>query len=143
MVVETLRKARNDLCIAKRMIENQNAEVDATACNEIVINWVYAMVEEVGREEVKEVSNRRELQKYFVLAAKVFNDLIKEIGEDVGEIALTAIIEADEEKQDKVKLSRERLQKKLMRKVFRVEKNCQQICLPVSCSSELSRRPWQ
>jgi len=137
MVVETLRKARNDLCIAKRMIENQNAEEDATACNEIVINWVYAMVEEVGREEVKEVSNRRELQKYFVLAAKVFNDLIKEIGEDDGEIALTAIIEADEEK----KLSRERLQKKLMRKVFRVEKNCQQICLPVSCSSELSRRP--
>ena len=106
MVVETLRKARNDLCIAKRMIENQNAEEDATACNEIVINWVYAMVEEVGREEVKEVSNRRELQKYFVLAA---NDLINEIGEDVGEIALTAIIEADKEKQEKVKLSRERL----------------------------------
>jgi len=129
MVVETLRKARNDLCIAKRMIENQNAEEDATACNEIVINWVYAMVEEVGREEVKEVSNRRELQKYFVLAA---NDLINEIGEDVGEIALTAIIEADKEKQEEGKAIKRETSEETD------EKNCQQICLPVSCSSELS-----
>ena len=118
MVVETLRKARNEL-IAKRMIENQKAEEETIACNEIVMDWVDAMVEEVGKEEMKEVSTRRKLQKYLVLADKVSEDLINEIvGEDVGEIALTAIIEAERENQEKVKLSQERLQKKLMKKVF-------------------------
>ena len=119
VVVETLRKARNEL-IAKRMMENQKTEEEATACNEIVMDWVDAMVEEVGSEEMKEVAKRRKLQKYLVLADKVSDDLINEIiGEDVGEIALTAIIEAEREKQEKIKISRERLQKKLMRKVFK------------------------
>lgn len=119
VVVETLRKARNEL-IAKRMMENQKTEEEATACNEIVMDWVDAMVEEVGSEEMNEVAKRRKLQKYLVLADKVSDDLINEIiGEDVVEIALTAIIEAEREKQEKIKISRERLQKKLMRKVFK------------------------
>ena len=45
-VEETLRKARIDLIIAKRTIENQKAEEEAIACNEIVIDWVNSKVEE-------------------------------------------------------------------------------------------------
>ena len=37
VVVETLRKARNEL-VAKRMIENQKVKEDATACNDIVMD---------------------------------------------------------------------------------------------------------
>ena len=85
------------------------------------MDWVNAMVEEVGREEMKEVSNRRKLEKYLVLADKVSNNLINEIdGEDVCEIVLTAVIKTEREKQEKVKA-------KLMRKVFtewrRIAKN--------------------
>merc|ERR1711892_176972 len=118
VVVDTLRKAGNEL-IAKRMIENQKVEDEATACNDIVMDWVDSIVEEVGSEEMKEVSKRRKLQKYLVLAEKVADDLINDIiGEDVGDIVVTAILEAEKEKQEKIKISRDRLQKKLMKKVF-------------------------
>jgi hypothetical protein len=106
------------------MIVNQKAEEEATACIEIVMDWVDAMVDEVGSEEMKqEASNRRKLQKYLVLADKVSDDLMnkivgEDIGEDIGEVALTAIIEAERQRQEKVKISRERLQKKLMKKVY-------------------------
>ena len=102
------------------MIVNQKAEEEATACIEIVMDWVDAMVDEVGSEEMKqEASNRRKLQKYLVLADKVSDDLMNKIvGEDIGEVALTAIIEAERQRQEKVKISRERLQKKLMKKVY-------------------------
>ena len=108
------------------MIVNQKAEEEATACIEIVMDWVDAMVDEVGSEEMKqEASNRRKLQKYLVLADKVSDDLMNKIvGEDIGEVALTAIIEAERQRQEKVKISRERLQKKLMKKsVHKVKKN--------------------
>ena len=102
------------------MIVNQEAEKEATACIEIVMDWVDAMVDEVGSEEMKqEASNRRKLQKYLVLADKVSDDLMNKIvGEDIGEVALTAIIEVERQRQEKVKISRERLQKKLMKKVY-------------------------
>ena len=102
------------------MIVNQKAEKEATACIEIVMDWVDAMVDEVGSEEMKqEASNRRKLQKYLVLADKVSDDLMNKIvGEDIGEVALTAIIEVERQRQEKVKISRERLQKKLMKKVY-------------------------
>ena len=84
------------------------------------MDWVHAMVEEIGGEEMKEVGKLRKLQKYFVLAYKLSDDLIHEtVGEEVGDIALTAVIEDDREKQEKIKISRERLQKKLTRKVFK------------------------
>ena len=102
------------------MIVNQKAEKEATACIEIVMDWVDAMVDEVGSEEMKqEASNRRKLQKYLVLADKVSDDLMNKIvGEDIGEVAVTAIIEVERQRQEKVKISRERLQKKLMKKVY-------------------------
>ena len=102
------------------MIVNQKAEKEATACIKIVMDWVDAMVDEVGSEEMKqEASNRRKLQKYLVLADKVSDDLMNKIvGEDIGEVALTAIIEVERQRQEKVKISRERLQKKLMKKVY-------------------------
>ena len=70
---------------------------------------------------MKEVGKLRKLQKYLVLAYKLSDDLIHEtVGEEeVGDIALTAVIEDDREKQEKIKISRERLQKKLTRKVFK------------------------
>ena len=74
------------------------------------------MVEEIGGEEMKEVGKLRKLQKYLVLAYKLSDDLIHET---VGDIALTAVIEDDREKKEKIKISRERLQKKLTRKVFK------------------------
>lgn len=70
---------------------------------------------------MKEVGKLRKLQKYLVLAYKLSDDLIHEtVGEEeVGDIALTAVIEDDREKKEKIKISRERLQKKLTRKVFK------------------------
>lgn len=118
VVVETLRKARNDL-IAKRMIENQKAEEEVAACHDIIIDWVDEIIDEVGSEEMTEVSERRKLQKYLVLADKVSEDLINEmVSNDVKEIATTAILEAEREKQEKIKISKERLEKKFLKKVF-------------------------
>jgi len=118
VVVETLRKARNDL-IAKRMIENQKAEDELAACNDIIIDWVDEIIGEVGSEEMMEVSKRRKLQKYLVLADKVSEDLINDIvAKDVREIAATAILEAEKEKEEKIRIFKERGEKKFTKKVF-------------------------
>eukprot|EP00092_Neocalanus_flemingeri_P027091 GFUD01029377.1.p1 GENE.GFUD01029377.1~~GFUD01029377.1.p1 ORF type:complete len:2023 (+),score=566.09 GFUD01029377.1:57-6125(+) len=118
VVLDTLRNARNEL-IAKKMLENQKAEEEAEACYEVVMDWVDGMVDEVGREEMLEVVRNRKLQKYLVLAEKVAEELIEEtIGEDVGSIAVTALLEAEREKQEKIKLLRKRLQRKQIKKVF-------------------------
>merc|ERR1719154_424861 len=78
------------------------------------------MVEEVGREEMLEVIKSRKLQKYLVLADKVAEDLIREsVGKDVAAIAETVLQEAEIEKEEKIRVFRERLQKNLISKVFK------------------------
>ena len=57
------------------------------------MDWVHAMVEEIGGEEMKEVGKLRKLQKYLVLAYKLSDDLILEIvGEEVGDIAVILLL---------------------------------------------------
>ena len=118
VAADTLREARNQL-LAQKLLEDQKAEEEAEAINEVILDLVDNITVEVGEEMMEGVKNERKLQKYLEVAKVVSDEMIENmLGRTVEEIVKTALLEVETELEENIRKFKENVKTRQMRRVF-------------------------